>query len=618
MSINILDSSTINKIAAGEVVERPASVVKELVENAIDAGASAVTVEIKDGGTTLIRVTDNGCGIHKEEVKIAFLRHSTSKIKTAADLLGISSLGFRGEALSSISAVSQVELITKCPDELSGVRYRIDGGEEKAFEDVGAPDGTTFLVRNLFYNTPARRKFLKTPATEAGYVSSVMEHLCMSHPDISFRFINNSQPKLQTVGNDNLRDVIYAVYGRDISANLIEINEKFDTFSINGYIGKPSVCRGNRNYENYYINGRYIKNSIVSKAIEEGYAPFIMQHKYPFTAFHITIEPELLDVNVHPSKMELRFANSPYIYDCVRNAIMEALSRKELIVDAVLDDKVLPVMKQESDAATFTKAAETVPVPAPAIVQPVPPMPVTPAKPVQPQPVRMPEPFETRRAAVYDTGKLKPDYEQLKLFDRPELLKEENKKSIKIIGQVFDTYWIIEFEKNMYIIDQHAAHEKVLFERFMKRYKEHNISTQFISPPEIIKVSMQEAVILKDNMQEFGKFGYEIESFGGDEYAISGIPADFAGASPKDLLLEILDDLSGAGQKSTPESIKDRIATMSCKAAVKGNNKLSYAEAKELIDELMELDNPYNCPHGRPTLITISKYDLEKKFKRII
>lgn len=620
MSINILDSNTINKIAAGEVVERPSSVVKELVENAIDAGANAITVEIKDGGMTLIRVTDNGCGIHKEEVKVAFLRHSTSKIKTAADLLGISSLGFRGEALSSISAVSQVELITKCPESLSGVRYRIDGGSEKELEDVGAPDGTTFLVRNLFYNTPARRKFLKTPATEAGYVNSVMEHLCMSHPDISFRFINNNQPKLQTVGNGNLKDVIYAVYGREISANLIEIHEKFDTFSMDGFIGKPAVCRGNRNYENYYINGRYIRNSIVSKAIEEGFAPFIMQHKYPFTAFHITIEPELLDVNVHPSKMELRFANSPYIYDCVRNAVMEALSQKELIVDATLDDKVIPPALKLPADNTNTAMTNTTDSANAAVTNTADSVSFTKAvtSDTDDKPARMPEPFETKRAAEYDTSVLKPDYTQLKLFERPELLKEQNKKSIKIIGQVFDTYWIIEFENNMYIIDQHAAHEKVLFERFMKRYKEHTIHTQYISPPEIIKVSLQEDNILKEHMSEFNKFGYEIESFGGDEYVISGIPADFAGASPKDLLLEILDDMSGAGVKITPDSIKDRIATMSCKAAVKGNNKLSYAEARELIDELMELDNPYNCPHGRPTLITMSKYELEKKFKRII
>ena len=356
------------------------------------------------------------------------------------------------------------------------------------------------------------------------------------------------------------------------------------------------------------------KLDIVTKAVEDAYHTFMMQHKYPFTAFHITIEPELLDVNVHPSKMELRFANSPYIYDCVRNAVMEALSQKELIVDATLDDKVIPpaltlpadntnadsanaAVTELSESVSFTKAVTSD---------------------TDDKPARMPEPFETKRAAEYDTSVLKPDYTQLKLFERPELLKEQNKKSIKIIGQVFGTYWIIEFENNMYIIDQHAAHEKVLFERFMKRYKEHTIHTQYISPPEIIKVSLQEDNILKEHMSEFNKFGYEIESFGGDEYVISGIPADFAGASPKDLLLEILDDMSGAGVKITPDSIKDRIATMSCKAAVKGNNKLSYAEARELIDELMELDNPYNCPHGRPTLITMSKYELEKKFKRII
>lgn len=649
MAINILDRNTINKIAAGEVVERPSSVVKELVENAIDAGATAITVEIKDGGISLIRVTDNGCGIAGKEVKIAFMRHSTSKIKDAADLLGISSLGFRGEALSSISAVSQVELITKRSDELSGTRYRIDGGAEKGFEEVGAPDGSTFLVRNLFYNTPARRKFLKTPATEAGYISSVIEHLCMSHPDISFRFINNNQPKLQTVGNGSLKDVIYAVYGRDIASNLIEIDRVFDSFKIKGYIGKPVICRGNRNYENYYINGRYIKSPIVAKAVEEAYAPYIMQHKYPFTSFHITIEPELLDVNVHPSKMELRFANGPYIFDSVKKALSDALTGRELIVDASVDYKA-PAAKPLPGIVNFTGAK---PVPddfvphkplsghskengqrplrnlqtgsaavtsgADEHVIPETDKSVTPAADERPQkPERMPEPFETRRAAVYDTESLKPHYEQLELFERPELLKEENKKDIRIVGQVFDTYWIIEFEKNMYIIDQHAAHEKVLFERFMKRYDERKITTQYLSPPVIFSVTMQEDNILSENMDYFVQSGFEIESFGGSEYAVRGIPADFSAAKPEELLLEILDELVTDTKKATPDTIKDKIATMSCKAAVKGNNRLSEAEAKELISELMELDNPYNCPHGRPTMITISKYELEKKFKRII
>ncbi len=641
MSINILDQETINKIAAGEVVDRPSSVVKELVENAIDAKATAITVEIKDGGTSLIRITDNGIGIPKSDVKVAFLRHSTSKIRNAADLASISSLGFRGEALSSISAIAQVELITKTKEELTGTRYQIDGGVEKAFEDVGAPDGTTFLIRNIFYNTPARRKFLKTPATEGGYISAVMEHLCMSHPDISFRFINNNQPKLQTSGTGKLKDVIYTVYGREIANNLIEIEKKYEKFTIKGYIGKPLVSRGNRNYENYYINERYIRSNIIAKAIEEAYAPFIMQHKYPFTAFHITIDPEQLDVNVHPSKMELRFSNGPYIFDSVKDCITAGLTHRELIPEIQLESKkeepkAVPAAPQYKAPAmkplgvSFTQA--------PAIDKPA----FTPNKPVsghsktasfsadrlaamekpvkEPASIRMPEPFETKRAVEYkEVIKEQTDnYEQLQLFDRPELLKEDNKKDIKIVGQVFDTYWILEYEKNMYIVDQHAAHEKVLYERFKKSYDERHISTQLISPPAIFSVTRQEEELLKSNMEYFTGYGFEIEEFGGDEYAVRGIPADFSQADPKELLLEILDELNDDTKKATPDTIKDKIATMACKAAVKGNNRLSQAEAKELINELMELENPYNCPHGRPTMITMSKYELEKKFKRII
>lgn len=620
MSINLLDRNTINKIAAGEVVDRPSSVVKELAENAIDAGANAVTIEIKDGGTSFIRVTDNGCGIEADEVKIAFKRHSTSKIKDAADLASISSLGFRGEALSSISAVAQVELITKTARALSGVRYRIEGGEEKLMEEIGAPEGTTFVVRNLFYNTPARRKFLKTPATEGGYISSVVEQLCLSHPEISFRFIVNNQPKLQTMGSGSLKDVIYTVFGRDITANLIELDRCFDSFTVKGFIGKPTVCRGSRSHENYYINGRYIKNGIVAKAIEEAYAPFIMQHKYPFTALHIDIEPELLDVNVHPSKMELRFANAPYLFDSLKSALSDALSHRELIPEVTVDvskDKppaALAVSKTASGetavsaaglepAFNFTKAVQEK------------------TEPAVFSKVKMPEPFETKRAAKYEEAvkaQNENKAEQLELFERPELLKEQNKKDIRIVGQVFDTYWIMEFEKNMYIVDQHAAHEKVLFEEFMKRYEERAITTQYISPPVIVSVTMQEENILRGNTDCFKEFGFELESFGSGEYSVSGVPADFAKTEPKELLLEILDDLAQDYKKSTPETVKNKIATMACKAAVKGNNRLSANEAEALLAKLMELENPYNCPHGRPTMITMSKYELEKKFKRIV
>ncbi len=635
MAINILDENTINKIAAGEVVERPSSVVKELVENAIDAGATAITVEIKEGGISFIRITDNGQGIPASDVRVAFLRHSTSKIRSAEDLISISSLGFRGEALSSICAVAQVELVTKTREELSGTRYQIDGGVEKAFEEVGAPDGTTFLVRNLFYNTPARRKFLKTPGTEGGYISSIIEHLCMSHPDISFRFIVNNQPKIQTMGNGNLKDSVYTVYGREITHNLLEIDRTFETFSIKGYIGKPIVSRGNRNFENYYINGRYIKSSIVSKAIEDAYGPFIMLHKYPFTAFHITIDSSLLDVNVHPSKLELRFSNSVQIYEQVKEAVTDALTHKELIPDVELEVK--KEKRPVADNVSFTQAPKPQPEPMPEPVpktqptlqpEPVPrkvnvqqPIPVkkqvTQVQPVK-LPSRMPEPFENKRSEVYKEALTPVTYNQMELFDKPELLKEENKPQIRIIGQVFDTYWIIEFEKNMYIIDQHAAHEKVLFERFMKTYNSREITTQQVSPPVILSLTVQEQELLKTNMEHFSALGFEIEEFGGDEYAIRGIPADFSEANHKELLLEILDSLEQEGSRATIDTIKYRIATMACKAAVKGNNKLSHMEAAELINELMELDNPYNCPHGRPTMIFMSKYELEKKFKRIV
>lgn len=622
MSIHVLDQSTINQIAAGEVVDRPSSVVKELVENAIDAGSSAITVEIKDGGISFIRITDNGCGIEKNDVKVAFLRHSTSKIKDATDLITISSLGFRGEALSSISAVAQVELITKTKDSLCGIRYEISGGEEKAFEEIGAPDGTTFIVRNLFYNTPARRKFLKTAGTEGGYISALMEQLAMSHPDISFRFIQNGQQKLHTTGNGNLKDVIYTIYGREITQNLLEINHKNEHFTINGFVGKPVVSRSNRNFENYYINGRYIKSPIIMKAIESAYEPFMMQHKYPFTAFHITIEANQLDVNVHPSKMELRFSDGQGIFDAVSESITNALTHRELVPDIGLETvrtapvapktsvkptPVVPKTEVKSEPVIPKTVAKPEPIAPKVEVQPAP----------EPAPQKAPEPFEIKRLEQFTPPK-QPVYEQFQLFDEPKLLQEEHKKDIKIVGQVFDTYWIIQFENNMYIVDQHAAHEKVLFEEFSKRYDERKISTQLISPPEIIELTQREEAILTENMDYFSDYGFEIEEFGDGAYAIRGIPADFRNANTKELLLEILDSMTDDSFKKTPESIKDKIATMSCKAAVKGNNRISMREAEELLNKLMNLDNPYNCPHGRPTMIIMSKYELEKKFKRII
>lgn len=651
MSIQVLDQETINKIAAGEVIERPSSVVKELVENAIDAGATAVTIEIKDGGISFIRITDNGIGISKDDIPMAFLRHSTSKIKSIEDLMNVSSLGFRGEALSSIAAVSQVELITKTADDFTGSRYVIEGGNEISLEEVGAPDGTTFIVRNLFYNTPVRRKFLKTAATEAGYVNALIEHLSLSHPDISFRFINNNQNKLHTSGNMNLKDIIYGVYGRDITSNLMEISGKTQDVEITGFIGKPVICRGNRGYENYYINGRYIKSSIITKAIEEAYKGYIMPHNYPFTAIHFKINPSIMDVNVHPTKMELRFSKNEFVYRFVLETVKECLANRELAARVKLPD---PVKQQQ-----FTKSPENIKQTEKSYVQEN-----TDSKPYQAPrieppresfynstessvkqktvnenqttgfiknitdytkmpPTRLPEPFEIKRSdemikedkKIYEAEK-KQEAEQLSMFDTP-LMSGKAKADYRIIGQLFETYWLIEYEDKFYMMDQHAAHEKILYERFMNHLKVKDMDTQMIMPPVIIELNMQQEDAYKRNKQAFSRLGFEIEEFGGNAYKVNGLPAGLPNINLKQMLIDMIDGLTDDNSTDL-DIITERVATMSCKAAVKGNNKLSFEEAKELIEELMQAENPYNCPHGRPTLIVMSKYEVERKFKRIL
>lgn len=651
MSIQVLDQETINKIAAGEVIERPSSVVKELVENAIDAGATAVTIEIKDGGISFIRITDNGSGISKDDIPMAFLRHSTSKIKSIEDLMNVSSLGFRGEALSSIAAVSQVELITKTSDDFTGSRYVIEGGNEISLEEVGAPDGTTFIVRNLFYNTPVRRKFLKTAATEAGYVNALIEHLSLSHPDISFRFINNNQNKLHTSGNMNLKDIIYGVYGRDITSNLMEISGKTQDVEITGFIGKPVICRGNRGYENYYINGRYIKSSIITKAIEEAYKGYIMPHNYPFTTIHFKINPSIMDVNVHPTKMELRFSKNEFVYRFVLETVKECLANRELTARVKLPD---PVKQQQ-----FTKSPENIKQTEKSYVQEN-----TDSKPYQAPrieppresfynstessvkqktvnenqttgfiknitdytkmpPTRLPEPFEIKRSdemikedkKIYEAEK-KQEAEQLSMFDTP-LMSEKAKADYRIIGQLFETYWLIEYEDKFYMMDQHAAHEKILYERFMNHLKVKDMDTQMIMPPVIIELNMQQEDAYKRNKQAFSRLGFEIEEFGGNAYKVNGLPAGLPNINLKQMLIDMIDGLTDDNSTDL-DIITERVATMSCKAAVKGNNKLSFEEAKELIEELMQAENPYNCPHGRPTLIVMSKYEVERKFKRIL
>ena len=641
--IAVLDQQTIDKIAAGEVVERPSSIVKELVENAIDAGATAVTVEITDGGKKMIRITDNGGGMERDQVPLAFLRHATSKIEKVEDLEHIASLGFRGEALSSIAAVAQVELITKTPSALSGVRYVINGGVQESLEDMGAPEGTTFLVRNLFYNTPARSKFLKSDTTEGNYVSTLMEQLALSHPEISFKYIQNKQVKLHTSGNYNVKDVIYNIYGRDITKALLEVSYENDFMKIEGFVGKPEISRGNRTFENYYINGRFVKNRIIAKGIEDAYKGFLMQHKFPFVSLHIQMEGNDLDVNVHPSKMEVRFARGTEVYDAVYETVHKALTTREMI-QTVPFGKEEPVKKQSSVVKPGnipepfeTRRRAEIPEYRPQTVNTasrvsehtaLPRGTVTMAE----QAVREQQIYQTRDPLTKAEEQLfegtlsdKKNEEQpvfsetnqLELFEE-KLLAPESRSRHQLIGQIFDTYWLVPFEDKFFIIDQHAAHEKVYYEHFVKRFREQTIESQYLSPPLIVSLNLQEEALLKANRKYFENFGFEIEPFGGKEYCINAVPANLYGLTEEELFLEMLDNLASEKDKDPLGIFASRLATMACKAAVKGNHRMSDREANALIDELLTLENPYHCPHGRPTIISMTKTELEKKFKRIV
>lgn len=757
--IAVLDQNTIDKIAAGEVVERPSSVVKELVENAIDAGATAVTVEITDGGKKLIRITDNGAGIEADQIPLAFLRHATSKIEKVEDLEQIASLGFRGEALSSIAAVSQVELITKTPSAVSGSRYIIEGGVEHSLEELGAPEGTTFLVRNLFYNTPARSKFLKSDMTEANYIHTLMEQLALSHPEISFKYIQNRQVKLHSSGNYSVKDVIYSVYGRDITKALLDAEFENDFMKITGFVGKPEIARGNRSFENYYINGRYVKNNIITKAIENAYKGFLMQHKFPFVSLQMQMEGNDLDVNVHPAKREVRFAREQEVYEAVYDTVRRALTGKEMIPKVSVgrpepETKETPVKSvsvpepfekkrreqlyghtekemQEtgisgdraySGAGSFVSKKTKSWMERPAYQSTVKEPSVsysashtTETKKPQvfsaseedlfqgtlreKQEEELKRETETKRLAeenreLKNTGcsqmkntvpvsentnqkkehwiseKEKPESgdflsepaeithtsdspektaqnletvisvetepgisaaesdqnshemaeqepRQLELFEE-KLLAPESRERIRLVGQIFDTYWLAQFGDNFYIIDQHAAHEKVYYERLVKSFREKTVDSQYLNPPLIVTLNLQEENILKENQKYFSQFGFEIEEFGGKEYRISAVPATLYGFSEEALFLEMLDQLSGSGEKDALDIFASRLATMACKAAVKGNHAMSAKEAEKLIDELLTLDNPYHCPHGRPTIISMTRTELEKKFKRIV
>lgn len=666
-NITVLDQNTINQIAAGEVVERPASVVKELIENAIDAKATAITCEIKEGGISFIRITDNGAGIDKEEIPVAFLRHSTSKIRTVTDLLTIGSLGFRGEALSSIASVSQVELVTKTRSSFIGTRYIIEGGEEQNLSEIGCPDGTTFLVRNLFFNTPARKKFLKSATTEAGYISELLERLAISHPEISFKFINNNKTILHTFGNNQLKDIIYHVFGRNIAQELIMIQHNLGAVSVEGYIGKPIISRGNRNFENYFINGRYIKSTVIGKAIEEAYKPYTMQHKYPFTALHLDVPANQIDVNVHPTKMEIRFTNAEDVYQMIYQTLKLALSKANMIPDLAINEpeqeakkvyssvpepfeknRLAPQKSVQNTAKGFlsslsrydnvettkdtelsklrdvilhakesnvysTTAPEKEQVKSEAQIEKTPEG-IQEAQVIQES--QKSEKSESSNSSSSQESATVPLYTELK--QETFLEQKEDHRNFNIIGQVFSTYWMVECEQQLFIIDQHAAHEKILYEKTMKRLEQKQGESQMISPPTIVTLSLKEEEVIKQHQDYLQHLGFEIEPFGGREYAISAVPSDLYGLSGQNLFTDFIDDLVQELPKGTPDVILEKIALLSCKAAVKGNHRLSTMEAKTLIEQLLSLDNPFHCPHGRPIIVSMTKYELEKKFKRVL
>lgn len=654
--IKVLSEDTIDKIAAGEVVERPMSVVKELVENAMDAGSTAITVEIKNGGIDFIRVTDNGQGIAASEVRVAFYRHATSKIRSAEDLSSISSMGFRGEALSSIAAVAQVELITKTRDAVTGVRYAIEGAIEKDFEEVGAPDGTTFLVKNLFYNTPVRRKFLKQPQTEGSYVGELLERLALARPDISFKFVQNGQVKFHTPGNGDLKEVIYRIYGREIASHLVPIEVKEERLTMKGFLGKPEINRSNRNFEHYFINSRYVKSKILAKAIEDGYKQYVMQHKFPFVVLHFGMSTEDVDVNVHPTKMEVRFSDEQYVYKTVVQSIISTFRSKELIVNATFgkDNKVSRM--ENMPVYDKTKVPEPFMVSKPA-KEPIVQKPVTASLPVK-EPIKKVKPFVldfTEEAVAKEALSKEPvtmmreepfvdiyspkasdekkqsitaeqnilehiqiaEAVQETLFEE-QFLTEKSKETYEILGQIFGTYWIVSYSDRMYMIDQHAAHEKVKYERLVAAIQAKEVITQSIMPPVILQTSAKEEQVILERLDAFLKLGFEIEEFGDHAFCLRAVPVDLYGCSYEELFKEVLDELMEGAVSGTPEVVANKLAGIACKAAVKGNMKLSREEAVKLIDELLTLENPYHCPHGRPTIISMTKQEIEKKFKRIV
>ena len=683
MEIHLLSEETINRIAAGEVVERPVNVVKELVENSIDAGATAITIEIREGGKKMIRVTDNGCGIEKSQITKAFERHATSKIRDDSDLTRLVSLGFRGEALSSIASVSQVEMITKTRDSLTGIRATnqlLNGFSENErvrldLEEIGAPDGTSVVVRNLFYNVPVRSKFLKQPQTETGYITDLVERQALSHPSISFHYRVDGREKLHTTGNGDLRELLYRIYGREITKKVLPVKVTEGNYSLEGFIGRPEISRSTRNFEIFFVNGRMLRSNTLSKALEAGYRTDLMQHKFPFAVLHLSVPPREADVNVHPTKMEVRFSEAEAVYHFIDESVHSVLHGAELIPAEILETQAQERKRKKEEALQEQRRLQNEPHPEPFerarfVMDPpsaygasaqggtgadkmqgsspeiffTDPEPVTPKGPSRIETEDFL--FEDKRIGksadrtpvtgekdTESSGSVqiaaKGTYQQGSLFENtdytdhsePKMMLEDNRPRFRIIGQVFETYWMIQYDRKLLIIDQHAAHEKVNYERLMKRLESNDPSasgSQLLAPASVITLTGREEGEYHTHEDVFRSMGYEIEPLGGSSYAIRAVPMELYGNDPTELLRETLEEMVEEKMTGTPQAILSKVASMSCKAAVKGNTILSVKEAEVLIEELMRLDNPYHCPHGRPTMIVFSQSDMDKKFKRIV
>ena len=674
-SIVLLDDLTINQIAAGEVIERPANVVKELVENSLDANATSVSVEIENGGITYMRITDNGKGIEPDDIDLAFERHATSKIRRAEDLVRVSTMGFRGEALASIAAIAKVEMVTRTKNNETGTKVIVEGGNILSKEECGAPIGTTITIRELFYNTPVRYKFLKKDFTEGGYIETAVERIALIHPEVGFKLINNKKEVLHTSGNGNMTDVVYNVFGKDIASNLVDVNFQYENIRVTGVVGKPEIARSNRSNQMFYVNGRFIKDKTLSAAAEEAYRTMIPHGKFGFCILNINIPPEQVDVNVHPAKLEVRFSEEGKVFKAIHYAIKNTLLGVDLVREDD-DNNYVPDVKnitsEDSSKNTDTFGSKVVPISenvAPKrtlfdifkgkqeknnavkeeelkdneyIIE------VTQkeekekksfmnnlttnseSKITRPIEIKNPEEIENlhkletntktdenANVESKDTNNTITDEGQVNTFFEKDFSDKAPIPEYKILGVAFDTYILLQMDEDIYILDQHAAHERVLYEKIKENfYRSGGKEVQMLLLPDILEVSKRDMHMIKDHIDLFEQAGFALEEFGENTIKINGVPVICYEMDTKALFMDILDGIDITTRTNKQDIEEKFIATVACKAAVKANMKLDEREIRGLLDQMLLLDNPFTCPHGRPTAIRITKYEIEKKFGR--